>query len=438
VLDASRIPNPKAASEQRWYQYYAGFSEQFVDAALAKLQLPSAALVFDPWNGAGTTTAVAARSGYCAFGADINPALVIVGRARSASLAHFHDVWKAKKAFNWSRLARKTTFSSFCFDNDPLQAWLGPASIRLIRELEYIGLKTFETTAPNVFAVDKLKPQTTLWYVALFLTVRKILQPSSGTNPTWIREFSKSRVLRPRAPTIIDLFCETLEEVGAYIKAVSVEGAWARTQISVGNSTSVCSLKSNIVDAVITSPPYCTRIDYAVYCAPELAIIGPRVQIDISKLRMAMIGSPLVGSGSNEQRDWGGSASEFLDSVWNHPSKASRGYYFNFFLKYFSAMQLSIAELSRVARPNCSAYIVVQGSFYKEIYLDLATILTEMFEAQNWKLISRRDFEVGASFQSLNPKARMYKKDRKAAESVIRLQATGNENGDSSHNHDGC
>ena len=46
------------------------------------LNLPADAIVVDPWNGAGTTTAAAAAFGLTAMGYDINPAAVVIGRAR--------------------------------------------------------------------------------------------------------------------------------------------------------------------------------------------------------------------------------------------------------------------------------------------------------------------------------------------------------------------
>lgn len=71
--------NPKVGAScdpvDTWYRYSAGFVEQALKKSAA-----TAALVLDPWN--GTTTVVAASKNVPAIGFDVNPALVVVSRAR--------------------------------------------------------------------------------------------------------------------------------------------------------------------------------------------------------------------------------------------------------------------------------------------------------------------------------------------------------------------
>jgi DNA modification methylase len=66
-----------------FYKYYAGYSEAFVADALAALELDPKSIILDPWNGAGTTTSLASQLGHYACGVDLNPALVVIARARS-------------------------------------------------------------------------------------------------------------------------------------------------------------------------------------------------------------------------------------------------------------------------------------------------------------------------------------------------------------------
>ena len=69
-------------SKSSWYDYYAGYSPDFVRDVLMYLNLNDDAVVLDPWNGSGTTTQVAEDIGYFAIGYDINPVIVIVAKAR--------------------------------------------------------------------------------------------------------------------------------------------------------------------------------------------------------------------------------------------------------------------------------------------------------------------------------------------------------------------
>ena len=58
-------------------------------AALARLEwslksihLGPSAVVFDPWNGSGTTTRAASRRGLPSLGFDLNPVMIVVALAR--------------------------------------------------------------------------------------------------------------------------------------------------------------------------------------------------------------------------------------------------------------------------------------------------------------------------------------------------------------------
>ena len=68
--------------------------------------------------------------------------------------------------------------------------------------------------------------------------------------------------------------------------------------IALGSSAHL-PLDTSSIDAVITSPPYCTRIDYVIATLPELAILGLRPD-ELKGLRDKMIGTPTIPL---EQRD---------------------------------------------------------------------------------------------------------------------------------------
>ena len=77
-----RSPKLGGSARRQYYRYCAGYTQGFVEDMLHRLNLPADAIVVDPWNGAGTTTAAAAAFGLTAMGYDINPAAVVIGRAR--------------------------------------------------------------------------------------------------------------------------------------------------------------------------------------------------------------------------------------------------------------------------------------------------------------------------------------------------------------------
>jgi hypothetical protein len=83
------IRNPKRIpASDGWYRYYAGYSSSFVEDALDDIAESLDGPILDPWNGAGTTTAVANDRGLLSRGFDLNPVLVLVAKGRLVEQEH--------------------------------------------------------------------------------------------------------------------------------------------------------------------------------------------------------------------------------------------------------------------------------------------------------------------------------------------------------------
>src|SRR4051794_20129996 len=128
-MSSAKFVNPKvgAASDpvDSWYRYYAGYSSGFVEQALTELA-DSAELVLDPWNGTGTTTVVAASKSVPAIGLDINPALVVVARARLLGAG----VWASIQPLAQDVVAHG---ASVDLVGDPLLFWFTPRAAGSLR-----------------------------------------------------------------------------------------------------------------------------------------------------------------------------------------------------------------------------------------------------------------------------------------------------------------
>ncbi|CAD7724604.1 hypothetical protein LMG31886_06700 [Xanthomonas hydrangeae] len=122
--------------------------------------------------------------------------------------------------------------------------------------------------------------------------------------------------------------------------------------------------------------------------------------------------------GDIDQR-WGASCCKFLDSVRNHPSKASSTYYLKSHIQYFKGLFKSIEECQRVLRKGGAAVFVVQDSEYKGVRNDLASITAEMFESFGVQSTGRDDFEKRISMRSLNTGSKMYASGAFPIESVL-------------------
>jgi hypothetical protein len=177
------------------------------------------------------------------------------------------------------------------------------------------------------------------------------------------------------------------------------------------------------VDFILTSPPYCTRIDYTAATRVELALLSPLLETGIGELSRRMIGSVRVPPHDIiVSPTWGETCSRFLEKVFAHTSKASSGYYYRTHLDYFDKMSRSIAMQTKALKRGHNAVFVVQDSYYKEIYNNLPVMISEICRNNGLALIRRKDFHVGRTMAASHPYARDYKKGTTAIEAVLCFQ----------------
>ncbi|WP_131813882.1 hypothetical protein [Mycolicibacter kumamotonensis] len=254
------------------------------------------------------------------------------------------------------------------------------------------------------------------FYTVLFRTVRVLIAPCGGTNPTWWKRVEEVDRLNPSRHEIVRQFRASATELAAGLHRDNYDGG-VDVRVALGDSRCL-QLKDRTVDAVVGSPPYCTRIDYGVATRPELAVLGAD-EDDLKVLRNRMVGTPTMTGDHGTAEQWGPAATAFLAGVAGHASKASGGYYTNYFRQYYAGMWSSLAELRRVMRDGASAVLVVQDNYYKDLHNDTAKILSEMAIALGFESADRQDFPVIRSRASMNPGTRQYRRKASAVESVL-------------------
>jgi hypothetical protein len=413
------FPSPKVGPTSEpvdsWYRYYAGYSSPFVDYTLSTLA-PRAKSILDPWNGTGTTTVLAAGRRIRARGYDINPALVVVARARLLDTGVMGSISAlTEDIVQHARPVRRL--------DDPLCFWFSPMAAAHLRGLQMSAHRLLVDSADSASApLHSVRSMSTLaafFYVALFRTVRILISPTAGTNPTWWKEPAADAKLRPTRRGIVTVFTGAATELGRGLHGSRLDLAVDVT-IDIGDSRAL-PLPDNVVDAVISSPPYCTRIDYAVATRPELSVLGFAGD-RIRDLRATMVGTPTMTHETVDPDNWGVTATKFLDAVAGHRSRASASYYLKYYQQYYAGMWASLHELRRVTRPGAPCVLVVQDTFYKDLLNDTPGILLEMAEAAGFAERTRHDFAVPRTKAGMNPKARQYRSSSAATESVIVLR----------------
>lgn len=417
-LHARPITSPKlgpVGADALWYRYYAGYADAFVADVVGAMPKPHG-VVLDPWNGSGTTTSVAAANGVDAHGFDLNPAAVVIAKAR---------LLRSDVAASLLPLSRELLLgleAGEVENDDLLLTWMTPRTVRSVRGLGNTIHRALVGEAPPDSRGEwcsAMSSLAALYYLAYFRVVRRALRQFVGSNPTWLRQ----RV-DPDERVDLDLrtfrpwFLRAMAQLGPVVRARGLAGdGHGAVNISVADSGAL-PLLDKTVAGVITSPPYCTRIDYVIATLPELAALRVS-RAACSALRQRMIGTPTMDKRAEiADGDWGPTAQDFLQAVRTHPSRASDGYYYSFFNQYFSGMRASLAEISRVVAPSHPITVVVQDSYYKDIHADIPRVITELSTAFGWDLLVRRDFQVRTK-ANINEGTRRYRDPMPSTEAVL-------------------
>lgn len=421
-----QLANPKQTARVRaegWYRYYAGYSPDFVADALRLVNRDARPLhVLDPWVGAGTTCAVAADQGHVTTGVDINPALVTIAKARMLR----SDVTESMEALTEEIIKGANRSRRHISPGDPLLNWFAPKAATSLRALERSIFRLMVSPESDEsalgFGLTHLSPLAAFFYVTLFRVTRNRLRSATTSNPTWVKASVplKNRA-KPSRAALQDEFRAMQGSLSEFLRiGTQHETADTPVEIQHGSSTSL-NLPDEVVDVVITSPPYCTRIDYVASARPELAVLGCGDDI-FKALRHMTIGSPTLPSFVDKTATQSAAAKRFLKAVRSHRSKASQTYYYRYFDTYFRMLDRSLQEMHRVVQWGGSGFLVVQDSYYKEIHLDLPRITTELAERHSWVVSNRFDYPVRRTMAVVNPRARAYRQTFGAVESVLLLR----------------
>ena len=365
VLDQLVIPSPKRKPSreafQQLYPYYAGFPDAFVRAMLSPSIMAPGSLVYDPWNGSGTTTSVASRLGFPAIGFDLNPVMVIVAKKRLLPASEASSLIPLTLAVLKRARFRRAQIST----DDPLLLWFKPTTATVIRSIER-SCAEFLINPSAKSKIEEMSSIAATFYTALFSIGRRMAAAFRTSNPTWMR-LPKNAAERV-AFSAEDIENEFRSAIGAISKLSSgtAEEPFQRVACHVTTADATTAIPARPVDCVLTSPPYCTRIDYTAGTRIEFAVISPLIKIDADDLRRRMIGTTMVPTNPVEPRkEWGPKCNSFLETVRNHPSKASKGYYYATHADYFDKIFRSITSLSSALRQGGTAILVAQDSFIR-------------------------------------------------------------------------
>jgi hypothetical protein len=357
--------------------------------------------------------------GHASIGFDLNPVANLVA---SAKIVHpddaAHVTGLAKRLASVERVE--------VADDDPLRPWMAPSVVSQYRAIEERILAELATSPDGIVARPErgqLPPLAAFMLLALTRAARDTASFHRGTNPTWT---TPGEGRRSAIRTLGRRWLDRLVEMAADLRATKTgERAvpWSG-RISVADARKL-PLGGGEVDLVVTSPPYCTRIDYVVSSSFELAALGvSRDSPQFAALRRASMGTPLARKGSIPETPdcWPTSLRSLLEAIRTHRSKASGSYYYKTFHQYFADAETSLKELHRVLRPGGVALFVLQTSYYKELCVDLPSLYVDLGTTLGFTGAIAGQAAVYRALAQIHPHSLHHRKESQYREAVVALE----------------
>ncbi|MDO9022941.1 MAG: DNA methyltransferase [Deltaproteobacteria bacterium] len=401
-----------------WYPYYAGFSTAFARRVLECLNLPTRSRVLDPWNGSGTTTCAAYELGLSAIGIDLNPVASVIAAGKLAAIVLDEDV--LGRAID--ALAERFRGRSTAHHSDALSVWLEPQSAglmsRLVEQAKLVGEGT-AVRSRRLKVETGFSPVSSFLLLCLLRSGRQLAIKRCWSNPTWVKVREPASV---KASEWREAFVHTAR---AFLREASSRktGVAGHARLMTADARDMASLEGG-ADVILTSPPYCTRIDYAMTTGFELAALGLGAEMDFRALRENLMGTPVIrgNPGDIAASVFSSGVENTLRRVSEHPSWASNGYYRRNLQQYFLDAQAAVAGMSKVLRPGGVGIVIVQNSYYKEIEIDLPELYADMARHVGFSEASVLfHVPVRSFFAGINGRAARHLAERTYRESVVAM-----------------
>jgi hypothetical protein len=410
---------PTGAVTEDWYSYYAGYADAFVREIVQSLPRDIGTII-DPWNGAGSTTSVATTLGLRSHGFDLNPAAVVIAKARLLR----SDVRASIAPLTAEVIAAAERSKDSALPGDTLLSWFTDRTAATLRRIERQIYRHLVSSDDEQRVLDRgdlstVSSFSALFYLGLFRTVRPLVTPFIGSNPTWVRTRIDEHDRVAASPgALTTQFRLAMESLAAAVERAEHTYAGPCPGSVLAASSGELPLPDDSAHAVLTSPPYCTRIDYVMATLPELAALGMR-RTEVRELRDKMIGTPtMTDAPAGKDPNWGSAATAVLRAITRHRSRAAKTYYAPFYRQYLRGMWASLREVARVTQKDAPAILVAQDSYFKDVHIDTPALIAGMGRELGWSLLNQHAFPVPANRANMHP-GRSYRASSRATEQVL-------------------
>jgi DNA modification methylase len=349
------------------HAFAAKFPPQLPRAFIRGLTAPGD-FVLDPMMGSGTTIVEALLEERCGIGLDIDPMALRVSQAKAMPLriddlrdtggnviSHAQDLLASNSI---EKLLQKFDSRTKAF----IDYWFYPHTQRELAAL-VLAIQAVETSLVRRF---------------LELTFSSIIVTKSG-GVSRARDLAHSRPHLDKAKqpkNALKQFALRLQKNIQSMAHLDARGALAA--LLPGDARAM-PLRDEVIDLIVTSPPYANAIDYMRAHKFPLVWLGESVD-NLTEMRARYIGSEKNnGTQSAELPD---KAASIILQLHERDRRRS-----SILRKYFTEMRAVLAEMYRVLRKDAPAVIVVGPSMMRGINVQTHHCLAEMAQETGFSVI---------------------------------------------------
>lgn len=356
-------------------------------------RLSDAQHILDPMSGYGGLTQLAASASVNSFALEINEPQYLWQVLTHPAVRHC--VLEVAEAA--SQRKRRSPLCARAHDE-----FFPPESEAILRRLFEEFLKEFNAREHPGFSSDDLALALLLPFAGRFAC----LVPTN--NPTHVKRGG------------ICVYRDWGDDLRAYMAALETllsslpsDGDCDHT-VRLGDAVSF-DWKPNVFDAMLTSPPYPNRADYASIFRPEheaLRLLRRSPESELSLALRSGIGTTLV-SGQSAAAPTSAVVNRFLDEVGNTQRSKSaeyddRIYYVPYFSLYFSGIHAAYRNVSSALASGARGFVIVVDNTHRGIQVPVSSFVAECFEELGFDA-ERRLIAERSHIGSKNPRAKGFR-----------------------------
>lgn len=364
----------------RWFRYSAGFSAEWVKQILL-LEKPKS--ILDPFSGSGTVNIVADELRIRSFGYEAHPFVFRLSKCKTNWDCDVEEFLSKSKQLlsqihnnNFEEELLNDKLLSKCYSRETLTQLLKLKSTWI------------EQYTHNSNSIGEL----------LFLALTSILRTTSSAGTAqWqyiLPEKKKSKVISPE-----QAFFAQIVMMADDMRYMQKTGFNSLATLYNADSRNYENISENVIDLVITSPPYANNYDYADATRLEMTFWGEvscwgelhdtvRKYLICSSAQHAskekfglnqLLESPYLESISSEIS----SVCKELAEV--RETKGGKKHYHTMIAAYFNDMSQIFRELRRVVSPNSKMFFVIGDSAPYGVYVPVERWLGDLASAAGFK-----------------------------------------------------